>query len=1502
MHNIGIKIISAVLAIACLLTFSDVALCYDFIPVKAHDTLALDSQIRTAEFSAIFSELYIGHAIADACRLNITSENGVKDLITAHRSRLVGPAVSNRIGSFDLKNLQVRREGDSYYLTYTNALDGNRISCRYFVLPSNDSASNAIRICDFESSCVKRTVWMEVAGATSVPVKAGPLAAAESSVMDAKTLKGAGVMLKDEAPKPKPAGARLLEFAKKLESIHAEVKKRRRLRKGEHFWLIRAPKILRRAKLILDKDGPEEAFAQLVYMWKGLNSFAEKYKEYGRLTGIEFNPNEYEEFLVWWAKEIYPTKPGLALAVHLQLAKFSLDAIPLVLSISGRDSEMDIGMCALIDKYKVLLEEFYEDSLSLSESINDSTGAPNRIADWRLYLLAIHKIDKIIYNLGEVRQNILDTPEIPKKVSQYFLNDDSPLYRAQQHLVHVQHYAKMLQASSGENGPQPDQTRTQEGEPPLLGGGTGIYVIEQSIVKDAPEVTATLIRGNIVGGTMTKDEAVRLLVKMAITGNKDKCARIVAGLSELGYDIVFAYEEALEIAILWLDFGTAVDKMISYLRFYVKEDVHPELDKHRMQLAAGFYEVLDLFAGQSKGGIGEFANFYKVASPIRDRWMAYHKTIVDLAGLQLRSEENASRFHDHCYEIAGAILSPDEVRGTLDSVLQDAESLMSVYAPIISNAILNDHVIPEDGIGEISAFICDAQDLIYTTRQRISVSLAGCGDLVMDIADMISGLNNIYADSMNYYLKKMGTEYLASLEAVQRSVIKEKLVRLGIADIPGEQDNRAPGNGQTPIHPQTKRPPFGPYHHTPDPGDDDPSVENPLPIPKPAASYAGINEAREATAARRFAESYLDGRQVPVDFPLTDDIVSPGLGERVKKIRKAFGVSKIDFAVMFGVTQGAIDRWGKGGTLPKSYNMIAAFAEKYGIPMKYLLKGEGEEEALESANKHKEEFRRGVLPQAPAKKLPRVDMAKQEKAAQRFAAIRANEAAVFAILSEVPVDVMEWALPRANIVSCAFARRYKENDRLVYWSYAIEGFARAYRAYVLKGCDGGKLDPRSARFKKIADAAMRNAIADSARCKTGRGRFLKSGVFLFSEAFTGKDAYDDKSFRSENILGKSELPADKFDESGVPEEILSMLRRDGLPALIQSVDTLTSGERFVLARFIKNDEATLEKIAREMKCGKSSVFRIYKSAINKIQDYVMKKNAQAHSKIAAQRKAVAEGVGKGDAAPRQARDGVLSTTKNAVAAIPPSGISEAEGKDEKGVGGREKGATVEIKERVLSDERNATNDERRKTNDEITIAVADLIDTVKVSAYGMKMGGRVQNECQNIMIALEVPDDAKENPMLFGSALRQVTDRLERQGILGNGKTVKVKVVWAKSSELCSTILSENSDFGAPVSNIVVLGKEATFNGEEFAPLKGKAFFACIDFTGRPDYARILTLAMKLAFNLDSTGNPIVNYGDIEILWIADKVARLLPKSGAIETGKKDDRFRLEVRELKRQA
>lgn len=2109
MHNIAIKIISAILAIACLLTFSDVALCSDFIPVKAHDTLALDSQIRTAEFSAIFSELYIGHAIADACRLNITSENGVKDLITAHRSRLPGPAASNRIGSFDLKNLQVRREGDSYYLIYTNALDGNRISCRYFVLPSGDSVPNAIRICDFESSCVKRTVWMEVANATSVPVKAGPLAAAEASVMDAKTPKGAGVILKDEAPKPKPAGVRLLGFAKKLESIHAEVKKIRRLRKNEHFYLIRAPKILRRAKLILDKDGPEEAFAPLVYMWKVLNCLTEKFEEYGRLTGIEFHPDEYEEFLVWWAKELYPTKPGLAFAVHLQLAKFSLDAIPLSLLMS-RDSEMDIDLCALIDEYKALFEEFYEDSPNLSESINDSTGAPNRITNWRLYLLAIHKIDKIVYNIGEFRQKISNTPGIPKKLSQYFLNDDSPLYRAQQHLVHVQHYAKMLQASSGENGPQSAQTRTQEGEPPLLGGGAGGYVIARAIKGTGePSEVARLIVGDISGGTITKDETALLLAQTALSGYDARCNRVVESLKAIGCDISDLYDahRKARLNVVWQNFGGALDKMISYLRYYAEEPLLPERDDRREAPVVGLYAVLELFTMASRAGAGEVCALEDVVSMARIGWNGYFAKNNEAVNLYGSIKVTVDRFHQLCAGLCDKPLSSEEICPALEAVLKNTEAITLALVNA-SVSILEARDAPDVLKQKVADFIENMQELVASARQEGRVGLSGYRNLIMNIDDEVSNITEIYADMLNYIVQLNGNNCLRLLKDI-RELVNQKLAVSDGTDISGSPLGRASDSPKPYGQHQVKRPPFGPYYHAPDPGDDEPSVENPVPIPKPVGSYAGINEARKATAvdtgasahkteappadftlppkgsedflnapndiaikhhharrrdhrvyslissvgqfrdffwscfkardyqasknmiyestgresslmpffqeifkkarfrrsfaddtrivflsagadplyeiakaisaivpglfppkrihkvwatmgnlrqinrdpdlavrfvrylhkegiltsetkriifvdtdsrineigtevliyktllnveainaanipgvqpwnaggensaeifymtlgamddydlrrnlnkydisledyrrmgvdnayvdypygdndlwfkidtmakcanisdvftedgsfvdvpvygtdfsknerfimqsvqyaglvmqtlnvlealgfdvkgyedrymgelsrrfkkrfsdsqsaqtrtqegepppllgggtgiyvieqsiikdtpevtatlirgnivggtmtvdetvqvlakmsraghagkcdevasilksagiyiedayrvalsapaktgsftviepftrslrawtktnrlltdaereklrviarkldaiadklldsdylslskseaelgrvsniskgeekafffrhltihrlsgvagkllslardwdknntkeyrvclrdlsmavaaldeflgssgsfrdfsrnladeisfindgiaagltsslrksleeflpahqadlarfrddlqiiidelsanidsrpsqvpgeapsprdpnggrpfggpyyhtpdpgddepsvenpvpvpkpatsyadinearapaARRFTESYLDGGQVPADFPLTADIVSPGFGERVKKIRKAFGVSKIDFAVMLGITQGAIDYWGKGGTLPKSYNMIAAFAEKYEIPMKYLLKGEGEKEALESANKHKEEFRRGVLPQAPAKKLPRVDMTKQKKAAQRFAAIRANEAAVFAILSEVPVDVMGWALPRAKIVSCALARRYKENDRLVYWSYAIEGFALAYRAYVLKGCDGGKLDPRSERFKRIADAAMRNAIADSARHKSGQGRFMKSGVFLFSEAFTGEDAYDDKSFRSKNIPGKSELPTDKFDQSGVPDEILNMLRRDGLPAFIQSVDTLTSDERFVLARFIKNDESTLEKIAREMRSSKSSVFRIYKSAINKIQDYVMKKNAQVHSRIAAQRKAVAaEGVGKSEAAPRQARDGVLSTTTDAVQAI-------------------------------------------------------DLMfDMMKDWAYGERIkekASEVGSGMRNIIIAVETPDRPSQEII---TAASHVVDKLRRDGIIDNrdrkAQTVNVVMVHGATPEqLYTNVIEAQRAFNAPDSNIAIMGSRKTLECK-FASLQNKALFSYVDYAKSPDLVASLTITIE---------------------------------------------------------
>jgi len=207
------------------------------------------------------------------------------------------------------------------------------------------------------------------------------------------------------------------------------------------------------------------------------------------------------------------------------------------------------------------------------------------------------------------------------------------------------------------------------------------------------------------------------------------------------------------------------------------------------------------------------------------------------------------------------------------------------------------------------------------------------------------------------------------------------------------------------------------------------------------------------------------------------------------------------------------------------------------------------------------------------------------------------------------------------------------------------------------------------------------------------------------------------------------------------------------------------------------------------------------------------------------------------------------------------------------------------------------------TKETVARQVGELVDTVKICAYNEKRK-EVNAEKRNIMVAVEIPDDAKQNPQLIAGALRQVVENLERRGMLGSGKTVEVKVVWAKTNRLYDKIIAENSDFGAPLSNIVVLGKEATLTGGEFAPLRGKAFFACTDFTKWPDYVKLLTIAMKLAFTLDTADGLKVKYGDteIEVLAIADRIVRLLPKTVPIDTNEPDKTFRLQISELKKHA
>lgn len=200
-------------------------------------------------------------------------------------------------------------------------------------------------------------------------------------------------------------------------------------------------------------------------------------------------------------------------------------------------------------------------------------------------------------------------------------------------------------------------------------------------------------------------------------------------------------------------------------------------------------------------------------------------------------------------------------------------------------------------------------------------------------------------------------------------------------------------------------------------------------------------------------------------------------------------------------------------------------------------------------------------------------------------------------------------------------------------------------------------------------------------------------------------------------------------------------------------------------------------------------------------------------------------------------------------------------------------------------------------------SVNELIDTVKIAAYNEKLKP-AKLEKRNIMIAVEMADDAKQNPMPLAKALGQVTDTLRRRGAIGSDKAVEVKVVWARSEELHDKIMTENAEFGAPLSNIVVLGREATLMGKGFDDLRGRAFLACTDFSKPIDYVKLLAIAMKLAFGLDDSDTLTVKYGDIEIDMrdIANRIVRLLPKAEPIDTNEPDRTFRLQISELKKHA
>lgn len=195
-----------------------------------------------------------------------------------------------------------------------------------------------------------------------------------------------------------------------------------------------------------------------------------------------------------------------------------------------------------------------------------------------------------------------------------------------------------------------------------------------------------------------------------------------------------------------------------------------------------------------------------------------------------------------------------------------------------------------------------------------------------------------------------------------------------------------------------------------------------------------------------------------------------------------------------------------------------------------------------------------------------------------------------------------------------------------------------------------------------------------------------------------------------------------------------------------------------------------------------------------------------------------------------------------------------------------------------------------------------LIDEVKKAAYFEK--ARDNDSGMSIIIAVEIPESAHGYLQPLICKIKYVVDAAVRRGVIGNGISVRVSVVYGSKDSLKSNIVEEADRINAPARNVVVLGTEETLlRSGRFDDLKGKAFIACFDPEKLPDYVGMMEASIEMAFGkkprevIEKELSIIVE----ELISIGRRIVRMTP-SRPIDPAEQERLYRLQTRQFAEQA
>lgn len=189
-------------------------------------------------------------------------------------------------------------------------------------------------------------------------------------------------------------------------------------------------------------------------------------------------------------------------------------------------------------------------------------------------------------------------------------------------------------------------------------------------------------------------------------------------------------------------------------------------------------------------------------------------------------------------------------------------------------------------------------------------------------------------------------------------------------------------------------------------------------------------------------------------------------------------------------------------------------------------------------------------------------------------------------------------------------------------------------------------------------------------------------------------------------------------------------------------------------------------------------------------------------------------------------------------------------------------------ERTYSDEASKESQNRtgKKEEDKIISGINSLTDDLKIAAYKEKLKEKSLAEERNIIIAVEIPDEDAGQKQILMQSIDSLVASYARKGNLGGDGSVKVKVVYGAESNLASRIEKARGEISAPLANTVVIGSEDTLlSSDDFAELRGKAFFACIDFNQAIDIPALINISIDIAFGLYTSEELRARFENINI-------------------------------------